>query len=220
MLSLTGKSPKNSSIKSKKNNRQISNRCPPFPPPFNAAIQFKHRFRFTATEFVTTTITSANLMSLLYYAPSATPGTTFYSLITAFRLRKVYVWSVGGLVSVEFQTTNNANVGARPAVQSDTSFGGTYYSKVCAVPPRGSAAAQWQNVTTASNNTDGTQFILTIPQGGVIDVVMDVVLQNGDPVYQFSSSLAVSAVVGNIYMNYLDGLSSLQLTPVSYFSAN
>lgn len=218
MLSLktanTRKKPKNS-----RPQRQ-TNACPPYPPQFNAAIQFKHRFRFESVTNNTTTITTQNLMSLLVVQSSSTDS-TLYSLYSAFRLRKVYVWAPAGAVSVEFVTTDSANIGARPAVITDSSFGTTYFSKICAVPPRSSAAGTWQNVTSTNTTTTGTQFQLTAPSGSIIDVVMDIVLQNNDPTFAVQGAAVPPAqVAGTVYQNYLDGLATANYPPVSYLSPN
>lgn len=208
--------------KKPKNNRpqKQTNACPPYPPQFNAAIQFKHRFRFQSVSNNTTTITTQNLMSLLVMQSSST-DTNLYSLYSAFRLRKIYVWSASGDVSVEFIATDSANIGARPAVISDLSLGTTYLSKICAIPPRTSAAATWQNVTSTNTTTTGAQFQLTAPSGSIIDVIMDIVLQNNDPTFSVQlAAVPPAQVAGTVYQNYLDGLTTAAYPPVSYLSPN
>jgi len=208
----------NNSTKKSKNKRppRSSNACPPYPPPFNAAIQFKHRFRFLVTDSRTTTFNSYNLIMLLVYS-NGPSSNQLNSIITAVRLRKIYVWQNGGTVSVEFQSTNTANVGNRPAVTSDTSYGQTYLTKVCAVPPKMSAAAQWQNIVSASTPTMGATFIITCQTGATVDIVMDVVLQNGDPESIDTDGYQQPQTAGQLFQNYLDNSTTTPIySPVSY----
>jgi len=197
-----------------------SNACPMFPPPFNAAIQFKHRFRFevAGTSANTTNFTSTNLIMLLVYA-NGPNSNQLNSIITAVRLRKIYMWQNGGTVSVEFQSTASANVGNRPTVISDTSYGQTYLAKVCAVPPKTSAAAQWQNVTTGSSVTTGATFILTCSPNATVDVILDVVLQNGDPEFIDTDGYQQNQTTGQLFLNALDNSASQPIyIPVSYLA--
>lgn len=208
---------KSKSRKSKSNQGIVKNpsaRQPPYPPKFQANIALKHRFRYVSLTSGFSLITSNDLISALY-VQSGSNVAARYSLLSAFRLRKVYLWAQSGTVSVEFTTTVSSNSGTNSKVYSDTSYGGTYYSKVCAVPPAGSNSSLWQNVVSISVVTQGVQFYVQAPEGAILDIVMDVVLQNEDP-YYFIGSFAGPLTQGTIYQSYLDATTFTTWQPVSY----
>jgi len=82
---------------------------------------------------------------------------------------------------------------------------------VTAVPPKDSQQSKW--FTPATGNVNW--FTLTVTQGGVIDVEMDLVLQNGETPVQVSGSQTAGSV-GEVAVRALDSGGSQDLVPVSY----
>lgn len=192
------------------------------PPKFQATPTLSHKFRFQATAAVTNvTISTADLMSILLVATSTTTTT---SLISAFRVKKVSIWGPPAqnldpvTVSIEYANVlANSGFGQKRHLHSDTSVGATRPAYVGAVPPPGTPAGSWQNVTAAAQTTNGADFILNGPDNMIVDVDLDLSLQNGEA--PFTGPVGVGLTLGVIYGNSLDGgaaglLQSIGLVPI------
>jgi hypothetical protein len=181
------------------------------PPQYQAVPNFIQKFRFQASAAVTNvTITTADLMSLLVMANTTTTTT---ALISAFRLKKVYLWAspaadlVPVTASVEFANIlANSGFGQKRYVHSDSSVGATRVASVKATPPLGTPAASYQNVTSATQTTNGCDIILNGPSGMIVDIVIDMVLQNGEA--PFTGPAITGGTAGTIYWNTLDGTAA------------
>jgi hypothetical protein len=177
------------------------------------------KFRFKASAAVTdVAISTADLMSLLVMATSTT---TSHGLVSAIRLRKVSLWGppaadlVPVTCSIEFvNVLANSGFGQKRLIHSDTSIGATRVAAVTAVPPIGTPAASWQNVTSATATTNGAGFILNGPLNMTIDVDVDMVLQNGEA--PFTGPAITGGTTGTIYLNSLDGAAAGILEPLNY----
>jgi hypothetical protein len=186
---------------------------------YQAVPNFTQKFRFQASTAVSNiTISTADLMNLLVMANTTTTTT---SLISAFRLRKVSLWAppaadlVPVTASVEYANILvNSGFGQKRFIHSDTSVGSTRVAAVTAVPPLGTPAASWQNVTSATATTNGADFILNGPINMIVDVDIDMVLQNGET--PFTGTPITGGVVGTIYLNSLDGGAAGILEPLNY----
>jgi hypothetical protein len=188
----------------------------PNPPQFNPTIQATHKFRFRSTAAFNLSVITSDLMQLLVIGTSATTTASAYS---AFRLRKVKMWGpmaadlVPVTVSLEFLNAQaNSGLGSRRTLHTDTSMGATESAYISASPEAESSAAAWQNVITASTNTNGCAFTISGPINTVIDVVLDIVMQNGEP--PFVGATGTALVPGTWYGNSLDGGATGLLPPI------
>lgn len=193
---------------------------PQHPPQYQAVPNFKQKFRYQASAAVTNVIvTTADLMSMLVVANTTIAST---ALISAFRLRKVSLWAppaadlVPVTASVEFANIlANSGFGQKRYVHSDSSVGATRVAAVRATPPLGTPAASYQNVTSATQTTNGCDIILNGPIGMIVDIDIDMVLQNGE--IPFTGPVITGGTVGTIYWNTLDGTATGILKPLNGF---
>jgi len=179
----------------------------------------RKRMRFSAPTAAPvdapTLISTTDMFNLLVVIG---PGGVGLPIITAFRIRSVAITApfqtVSSFCSVEFVSSTSGNVGARPLVHSDTSLSTASPSFVFAKPSYDSAPSQWQN-REASTNTTGADFLLRHSANCVIDVVLDIVIQNGQtppaPLPSF-----VGAVTGQVLLNNLDNTSTNLIVPSDY----
>jgi hypothetical protein len=172
------------------------------PPEFDSTIISHHRFRgkFASALASPTLITGTELLQSVLVALTATTTSAIY---TAYRIRRVQMWGppaadlVPVTVTLEFAPSiGGGAVGQRPRTYSDTSVGATEVAVVDQKPSPNSAAAMWQS-NLGSGLTAGGALSVSGPANTVIDVVMDLVLQNGDPV--LAGPAAVGATAGRIY---------------------
>jgi len=181
------------------------------PPNYNAAITIRHKFRFVAVAGGTSIITTPNVMNLLtfYKGPALTDN---FTLISGFRVRKVRMWGFADGISplsknsIEFLVSTAGTVGAKPRVYSASSSGPTFPGKIQAVPPKESAAAAWQNSLTATTSTTGFSMVVSYTAGAVLDLHLEFVLNNGDPVMT-STSVGPITPVNVIIAQNLDSTS-------------
>lgn len=172
------------------------------PPEFDATIVSHHRFRgkFASALTTPTVITGTELLRSVLVALTATTTSAIY---TAYRIRRCQLWGppasdlVPVTVTLEFAPTiGGGAVGQRPRTFSDTSVGATEVAVIDQKPPPMSAAAMWQS-NLGAGLTDGGGISVTGPANTIIDIVLDLVLQNGDPV--LAGPTAVGATAGRIY---------------------
>jgi hypothetical protein len=67
---------------------------------------------------------------------------------------------------------------------------------------------------SGTSNVNEVLFALTVPANTVIDVRMDLRLVEAEA--PTAGDVPTGATLGQLYGNYLDGLSSGKLTPVGY----
>lgn len=197
---------------------------PQHPPQYQSVPHFVQKFRFKASAVMSNlAISTADLMGLLLTCSTDESAVNHsWSLLAAFRLRKVSLWAPPAAdlapvtASVEFfNATTDSGFGQRRYVHSDTSVGATRVAAVTAVPPNGSPCASFQNVASGgTGTTNGTAFILNGPAGTIIDVDLDCVLQNGET--PFEGPTPAAYVPGAIYLAKLDGSSGPILDPLNY----
>lgn len=196
----------------------ISNVIPSVPPTYDTAISIRHKFRFIATATGSSTITSANIMGLLFVYPSL--SSTLYSILSAFRVRKVSMWAPTGTVGdmdIEFQNTTSGAIGAKPVNLSSASFSTSQPNKIMKRPTPDSASATWQNVISNNTVTTGISLQLKYFDDTIIDLDLDIVLQNADPSFLTTVFGSPGLVAGKLYLNALDTNTAI-LRPVGYQS--
>lgn len=191
---------------------------PNAPPTYDTAISIRHKFRFITTTTGTSTITSANIMGLLFMVPPS--GSTLYSIISAFRVRKVSMWAPAGSIGdmdIEFQNVTSGAVGAKPVNLSSAAFSTSQPNKIMKRPTPESTASTWQNVTAINTVTTGISLLLKYFDETIIDLDLDLVLQNADPTFATTVAGSPSLVMGKLYQNALDTNAGL-IRPVGYQS--
>jgi len=180
------------------------------------SIQAKHRFRFVANSGGTTaTITRIGLLDLLCMA---TTSTSAYRIVDAFKINRVELWCANNPASADANTAEiewlaSDNIG-NSKTYNDTAIGISDVAHVVATPPVGSTASFWNQSSVGS--TDVNLFRLAIPDGGLVDVVMDIILMDSDSRVAVTGAVA-GATAGNFYCRALDSQSGgSTLLPVGY----
>jgi len=195
-----------------------TDRQPNIPPRLNTSIEVRHVFRFTPASAGTSTITSQNIMGLLFTGTSV--ATTNVSLFSAFRLNRISMWAPGGgsnNLGIEYQNITAGAVGARPTSEDATSTSTSQSLKISKSPPPNTTSATWQNVLTSTTTNTGVNVIIIYTASTTIDFDISFVLNNGEVPFLAAKSQTGSPVVGQIYAQYLDGATG-QLKPVGYSS--
>ena len=206
-----------------RNNRSV---IPRFPPPLNPSTEVTKTFRFIALGAGSPVVTSTCIANLLTFFVG--PGLTLnYSLIRAFRLRRIRMWAdtlsttTGNDCSFEFETTAAGNIGNKPRIFSLTSYGSAVPGSVEGRPTPGSAAASWQNVLSSTTATTGVSINFTVLGGAIIDVKISFLLNNGETSLSIPFAGTASPFPNTINGNYLDSTSGTPiLAPVGLLPFN
>lgn len=188
-----------------------STNMPNVPPNFNAAIVVRHTFRYVAKATGVSTITPLNVMNVLSFYTGPTLAEN-YSIFSAYRVRKVRMWGFTegsnalSKNSIEFLVTTAGTVGAKPRVYSAVSTGTALPGKILAIPPKSSSASDWQNTLTSTTTTTGFSMIINYTTNSVIDLHLECVINNGDPIT--SSPFIGASPANRIVANNLDSTST------------
>jgi len=134
-----------------------------------------------------------------------------YSFTASFRMNRIELWapvaSQGSAATVSvlwYSPTTNAS----ELEVSDTSMSTAMPAHLVAAPPVRSLASFWQTDLTTP------LAYLTVPVGGVIDVYLDLVLEDGATTIQPSPLVLVGAIPGSTYYEPLDGRGGV-FVPIS-----
>lgn len=185
------------------------------PRQLETSIQATHRFRFVANGAGSTaTISRIGLIDLLCVATGAT---TAYRVIDAFKIKSVELWSANGLspdsntCEIEWLATDNIG---NSSTFNDTAVGVNDVAHVFAKPPVGSIASFWNQ--SSHGSTDVSLFRIAVPDGGLIDVVLSVILYDSDTPIAVTGAVA-GATQGKFYCRSLDSASGgSTLLPVGW----
>lgn len=199
---------------------------PVVPPPFSPSTEVTKTFRFIALSAGNPVVTSPCLANLLTFFVG--PGLTLnYSLIRAFRLRRIRMWgattstTTGNDISFEFETTSAGNTGSKPKIFSATSYGVSLPARVQGKPDPISSAGSWQNVLTTSTTTTGVSIKFTVLADTIIDVKLTFILNNGEACLSIPFAGAATATNNTVIGNYLDCTSGTPiLAPVGLLPFN
>jgi len=178
------------------------------PPQFHSNVMLSHRFRFVSTSATATAITPNSLLAAA--GNMCTDGNTLVvSFASSVKVKRVAVWTPPGsqgsaaTCSVDWVGFNNS-----PNIEfSDSTVSVAKPAVVDCSPPPMSLASFWQVSSTT------TLFTLTAPVGSIIDVILDLVLSDGD-----AEGLATAISTGTINLTYylsLDPNATHRYTPVS-----
>jgi len=139
-------------------------------------------------------------------------------IISAFRIRSVSITApfqtTSSFCSVEFVSSTSGNVGSRPLVFSDTSLSTASPAFVMAKPSKESAPSKWQN-REAAVGTTGADFLLRHSANAVVDLIIDLVIQNGQTPPGGVPTPGVP-VLGQVILNNLDNTTSNLVVPSDY----
>jgi len=179
------------------------------PPEFVASPTFGHTFRFTNGSNVGSfTITRANMLNLMQVAVTAI---TTMRPIEAIKLNRVRAWSNPPALGAPPTTTAVEWVGNQgPSVlHSDTSMG-VRPACVMTRPPK-DASERWWSMSNF-NETDQL-FTLILPADALVEVSTTIRLVDNES--SIAGDIPAGATPGTFYYDYLDGIASGKLTPVS-----
>lgn len=186
------------------------------PPQLLVSSKFNQRYRFLANGAGGTvkTITIYDLLDLLCVATGAAAAVR---LCSAAKLKSVHVWAANSAgnasntVQCEWLQTNI--IGGPDETINDTAIGLTDIAHIHTRPPRGSRASDWLAVSSLGG-ADVDLFILTVPQGGVVDIVLEQVLYDSDTSISVTGAVA-AATTGKFYTRCLDSATgTATLVPV------
>jgi len=179
------------------------------PPEFVPSPTFGHTFRFTnGSNAGSYTMARSNMLNLMQVAVTAV---TTMRPIEAIKLNRIRVWSnppaLGSpptTVSVEWVGTQGPSV-----IHSDTSMG---VRPACVItrPPK-DASERWWSMSNF-NETDQL-FTLVLPADALIEVSTTIRLVDNES--SIAGDIPAGATPGTFYYDYLDGIASGKLTPVS-----
>jgi len=178
------------------------------PPQFSSNLRLKHRFRFQASGAFNAAITNSDII-----AACGSICTIANAQVTSFalsvKIRKIEVWSApasqgsGSTISIDwFGLGNSPNV-----EHSDTSLSVATNAHLVTRPPPASLASFWQKATATG------VFTLVCPANSVVDIVLDILLADGE----LTQNVAVaSGTLASTYFLALDQAGGTHvLVPVS-----
>jgi len=208
------------SVRKQKKNRPYV--MPLSPPRLTTSIECFHTFRFVCegtSGVANQLITTGNLLDLLVMAVTATAT---YSIIEAFKIKRVELWGpaqsqtgapngagqfLPNSVSLEFNGSGAGNVGTKPNRVIDTPMGATRNACAFLKPPKTSAAADWQVNPESGSQTTGLGIIVSCPFGSIMDISMAFIIQNGSPPNAGPTIDASAGTIGQVYFAPVDGTS-------------
>jgi len=168
------------------------------PPQINGyQIIHNKRLRFTATAAANAqAISFQNLLDTILIATTAIQ---VYDLFDLVRIVSVEVWGIAALGTPSSVRVDFASATGDLTVHSDTSLG-LKPAYVKAIPSAKSLSSFWQA------SAAGPAFVLTVPAGGVVDVVLEFKTTPNAPTVAQNASVA--AAIGELFFRGLDGLAS------------
>ncbi len=128
------------------------------------------------------------------------------------------MWAATGFngdMDIEFQNVTSGAVGSKPVNLSSASYSTSQPNKIMKRPTPDSSADTWQNVISNNTVTTGISLELKYFQNTIIDLDLDVVLQNADPIFTTTVVGSPTLTAGKVYQNALD-TSTGNLRPVGY----
>jgi len=137
-----------------------------------------------------------------------------YRLLESMKIRRVEVWAANSAGNasntITLEWTKTADFGGPGKVVSDTALGIANVACVSTPPDKSSLASDW--IGTAAN----TLFQITLPQGAVLDLLVDISLFDTDAPVAVTAAVA-GATVGKLYCRALDNQNATPvILPVGY----
>jgi hypothetical protein len=189
------------------------------PPPYNASVTIrKQRFRFRATASAGGTTVSTVTLAAICGGQSGGAG-IMYTFASSFRLRSITCWppsTTSDTVNLTWSPSFTNQV--KDTVMSTTIPDGITVTRAAHfVPPKNSLISEWM-VAGAAGISSGITIanIVSMPEGTIVDVVMDYTLAGGLPALEVIVS---GGTLSNTYYAPLDVASKLlnvDLPSISY----
>jgi hypothetical protein len=173
-------------------------------------ITYKQRY-FVSANQTAVSINNQELLDTKFVATGATAG---YRVINAVKLKRIEIWaantsaSASNTILMEW-AGGNPYFGGDSKTISDTAVGTTNVAYISARPPKGSFQDSW--ITTSADNYN--MFIVTCPQGSIIDVELIVSFLDDEGAVAISRTLG-GATVGYFYTSTLDSAGAGQIHPL------
>lgn len=186
------------------------------PPHLTLGVTYTKRFRFRNTGAVNGgQVFTRDLLDLLCMAATTTSA---YRLNVAVRLKAVELWGPAVASTTQlnndmaFEFDSGASVagasGAPDRRYEVIGLGQTRPGHLRLVPPVGSAASLWINLSAAAN----ALWTWTVPAGSVVDVTLECVLNTDQGASAVIGTVA-GATVGVVYYRSLDSSQNTAVWP-------
>jgi hypothetical protein len=176
------------------------------PPVINQTFRFMFKSSGSSLASLHTPVASNMIASLLAFNVTTGATQNIYSVIQAFKVRRVSMWSMGPTdeaqtsLAVDF-TSNNPAFNSRGQVISDVGMGTAFPAAVNAKPPVGSFAASWVDSHHALS-TPYTMFdVRTTSHITYLDLELSYILQ--DSVHSLALGVTQTAVAHAIQTYYV-----------------
>lgn len=184
------------------------------PPPLQTGTIVRQTYRFRTGATPSRTITWVELiLACGVVAQASGTGVTTSAIARAVRLRRIRAWAAAPIdataapsivnlasVSVDFDVTGTQQY--QSALQfTDSTMSNAKLAFIDVVPPEGSDAALWHNVSGAGSEA----FTLTTSESAFVDLHLEWVLGDATIALNYTSFAAV--VVGQVYYPALDSAS-------------
>jgi len=188
------------------------------PRKYSPSIRHTQTFTFLATTTALNTITTKDLLSLLFVTQEG--SSNIYSLITAVCLKSVCLYGPSAGPSscfIEFFNSTTGNIAACPKGMFAATNSSAQPWFLREKPLKNSAASEWQNVNATNSNTTGINFRFQCPEDTYVEIKLSFMLNNGQPSFAVAVPGSPTYASGMIYCNALDS-SVGNILPVSYNS--
>jgi len=187
------------------------------PPQLSVTTTFTQRYRFVANGAGGTvkTITFFDLIDLLCVATSAVAAVR---LCSGIKLKSVEMWAGNNAGNasntVQLEWLQTLFIGGPDNVFNDTAIGLNDIAHLYVKPPKGSRVSEWLSNSALVGGADVDLFILTVPQGGVVDIVLEQCLVESEASIAVTGAVA-AATLGKFYTRSLDSASgTATLVPI------
>lgn len=178
----------------------------------------RRKFRFeslVSSANTGTQITRGNLLNLLLV--NLAGSTTNARLIAGIKVVRFEMWGLTnasstqnlGTISIEWLSQFGPSLEV-----SDTAIPSIRPPYISSTPPPQSAASFW---SLTGQNESEVLFQLSSSSGNIVDIVLDVILFDGES--QVNVTTSASGNAGTLYMGYLSGPGNANgFMPISYLS--
>lgn len=150
-------------------------------PQYDAKPAMTRKIRYFQSSAVTGGVVTANCLFQLLVA-AFNGNTTTFGLLSAVRIRSVKMWSasVQSSSTIGFSTVRLEWLGtfSRAKELSDSGTA-TYPAHIRSQPPADSDAAMW--ISQDTDVLNNALFLYDLPQGGILDLTIDMVYLDGPP---------------------------------------
>lgn len=176
------------------------------PPQLLVSTKFTQRYRFIANGAGGTvkTITFFDLIDLICVATGAAAAVR---LCSGVKIKSIDVWAANSAGNasntVQLEWLQSLFIGGPDEVINDTCLGLQDIAHIHCRPPRGSRVSEWLSNSALVGGADVDLFTLTIPQGGVVDLVLEQVLVESEASIGVTGAV-VAATLGKFYTRSLD----------------